>query len=475
MRLVTTLEERFGADFEKTFCRLIVSDPTFAEVISEAITEDLFHSAPSREIISTYCYLREKKQGVVPGIKSVRTELFTRYDAAEAKKSPRAGILEQALRRLDAFRRAEYPEQVDVDYIRENLVTFITHRNTHLALIDSVDLLESGEYDEIQKRIADATQSGKLRVQPSLGLEFTNADAKFAAYSKKYNSRVRAATGIPLLDSAMRGGAEAGTVTIIMAPPGVGKTLVMVNYGVTALLDGLNVVHVTLEINAVDTALRYDARFTGCPINTILKNVAQYETRIRTATEKLRAKLFIREWGSIEASVYELRAYLKTLELRKKFRPDLIIVDYADLLRPHRALRERRWELSETLRGLRQLACEYECPVITGSQVNKDGFDAEVLSMRHIAEASDKAAIADIILGLCQTYYERRRGRLRALIIKNRQGGREGRMVDCTLRTDTQTLQQNPIQTSDLQQGNKPDDAKRKGRRDDGGGWDRRP
>src|SRR3990172_1378613 len=172
MRLVTTLEERFGADFEKTFCRLIVSDPTFAEVISEAITEDLFHSAPSQEIISTYCYLREKKQGVVPGIKSVRTELFTRYDAAEAKKSPRAGILEQALRRLDAFRRAEYPEQVDVDYIRENLVTFITHRNTHLALIDSVDLLESGEYDEIQKRIADATQSGKLRVQPSLGLEF---------------------------------------------------------------------------------------------------------------------------------------------------------------------------------------------------------------------------------------------------------------------------------------------------------------
>jgi replicative DNA helicase len=448
-----TLGEEYGKGFESTLCYLLLFDDSFADTVSNAVKEELFNQAELKEIIRTFSTLKEVNPNSCPSYKSVRSYLLNKKKKLDASKSPNVEITNKALKKIRSFAKQEYPSQGDVDFIKDSLHAYVTHRSTEAALLGAVDLLENGQYDDIRTLIDEATQSGRMQIAPSLGLEFTDIDGRLASYQHRGTARVNASLGIPRLDSIMRGGLEDGRIGIFMAATGVGKTMAMVNAGAVALLQGLTVVHVTLEIDENDTAMRYDARILGYPINEIMKNISKYEPKMRKVANNLKSNLFIKYWGSDEASVMDVRAYLKVLEARKGVKPDLLILDYADLLKPHRNHREHRFELKDTMRALRRLAVEFDMAIWTGSQVNKEGFDAETLSLRTISEASEKANVADVIIGMCQTDTEKRRNRMRLRILKNRQGGKEKTTVDCLCNTGTQTITEAGIQGTAAQGG----------------------
>ena len=126
--------------------------------------------------------------------------------------------------------------------------------------------------------------------------------------------------------------------------------------------------------------------------------------------------------------------------------PDVVIVDYADLIMPQTRQKERRFELGATFRSLRQIAKDFECAVWTGSQTNKEGYDQPVISLKTISESGEKAQIADVIIGLCQTDQEASKKRMRAIILKNRQGGFKRKAINCIFKSDTQMIKQSPLQ-----------------------------
>jgi len=446
---LSTLGAKYGSEFEKTLCYILLFDTPLAETISEGISPDLFHEQQHREIASTFTRLRLAHGGAVPTYKTILSEL-KRKRSEMKKNSPRYKPLDAAVKRTISIGKREVPTATDIGYVKDNLQEFITRRNTQTALLDSVELVEAGEFDQIREMIDEATQSGRMKIAPSPGLEFTDAAARYAAYTAQRANLIHAPMGVPMLDQMLRGGLEPGTLGMFMAATGIGKTMALINVGTASLLRALNVVHITLELSDIDVALRYDARMMGYPVNELLRNPKRYRKRIHASTSKLTSRLFIKQWGSSEASAHDVRAYLKILDMKHGVNPQVVIVDYADLLCPIKHQREMRFELKDTVRALRQLACEFNCAVWTASQVNKEGFDVELLSLRTIAEASEKACIADVVIGLCQTPEERRKKRMRLLILKNRLGGNEQKVVDCIVNTGTQTISENPTQISGI-------------------------
>ena len=135
----------------------------------------------------------------------------------------------------------------------------------------------------------------------------------------------------------------------------------------------------------------------------------------------LDGKLIIKEYPTKSASVNTIKAHLEKLAARD-FSPDLIVVDYGDLLRPISTLREKRHELETIYEQLRGLAQEFKCCVWTASQTNRSGLNAEVITMEQISEAFNKCFVADFIFSLSRTADDKVANTGRIFIAKNRNG-----------------------------------------------------
>ena len=135
----------------------------------------------------------------------------------------------------------------------------------------------------------------------------------------------------------------------------------------------------------------------------------------------IEGELIIKEYPTKSASTRTLTTHLEKLKNRG-ISPDLIIVDYGDILRPSSSFREKRNELESIYEELRSIAQNYECPVWTASQTNRSGLNAEVITMESISEAFNKCFIADFICSISRTVEDKNSNTGRMFIAKNRNG-----------------------------------------------------
>ena len=132
-------------------------------------------------------------------------------------------------------------------------------------------------------------------------------------------------------------------------------------------------------------------------------------------------QLIIKEYPTKSASTKNLENHIEKL-LKRGIKPDVVIVDYADLLRPRRVSSEKRHELENIYEELRAIAQKYECCVLTASQTNRGGLNAEVITMESISEAFNKCFVADFIYSLSRTPTDKQSNKGRIFIAKNRNG-----------------------------------------------------
>jgi replicative DNA helicase len=131
--------------------------------------------------------------------------------------------------------------------------------------------------------------------------------------------------------------------------------------------------------------------------------------------------LIIKEYPTKSSSVTTLKNHIDKL-INRGFKPDVIIVDYGDLLRPTSTLREKRHELETIYEQLRGLAQSYKCCVWTASQTNRSGLNAEVITMESISEAFNKCFVADFIFSISRTAEDKINNEGRIFVAKNRNG-----------------------------------------------------
>ena len=311
----------------------------------------------------------------------------------------------------------------DAEYIKESIVQFGRRAALEHAILESVDDIEKGveDFEPIRDRISDAIRVGEDI--SDLGVDyFETAQERMTMYASGSDGVRRIPTGLSGFDKVMKGGLGDGELGVIIAPPNRGKSFGLINIGAGAVLEGYNVAHYTLEMPEKQVSKRYDNRLTKKDFNYLKDNGDKVLTALMNIHKFNKGKLIIKKYRSNECSVNTIRSHLTRLKIEKGFVPDLIIIDYGDLVQARRTYSDKRFELESVYLDLRDLGDEFHCPVWTASQTNRGGLDKKVITIADLAEAFNKANIADFMVALCQTVEEKADGVLRWHIAKQRDG-----------------------------------------------------
>jgi replicative DNA helicase len=315
----------------------------------------------------------------------------------------------------------------DAEYIKENLVKFGKDAAIEHAILESVDEIEKGrtsgvvDYAKIEERISNAIRVGEDI--SDLGTDyFGDAQTRMDRYAAGIDGVERITTGMAGMNRVMKGGLGRGELGVVIAPPNRGKSFALTNLGAAPIMEGFNVVHYTLEMPEPQVAKRYDNRLLRKDFNYLKENSSNAFKALMNMQKHMKGELIIKKYRTNEATVNTLRSHLTRLYMEKGFKPDMIIVDYADLLTPRRTYSDKRFELESIYLDLRDLGSEYDCPVWTASQANRGALDKKVITIADLAEAFNKANIADFMVALCQTTEEKRDGIMRWHVAKQRDG-----------------------------------------------------
>lgn len=268
-----------------------------------------------------------------------------------------------------------------------------------------------------------------------IGVDYAGSVEERVRYYKhpeRYDDLIR--TGIPHLDAMLGGGLGRGEMGVILAPPKRGKTTTLVNIGFGALsaVNGYNVAHYSLEMNDAKIARRYDARLMGGRNRFRETDADRYGEMLRERIKRLlRGRLYVKSYPTRTASVSKVRSHLTMLATRG-FHPDVLIVDYADIMHPERRMGEMRHEQAGIYEDLRQLAGEFSAALWTGSQASRGSLEKDIVTIDDFAESFEKAAIVDACIAFCQTQDERieSKCRLFGAALRNAE---DGRTVECSI------------------------------------------
>lgn len=298
----------------------------------------------------------------------------------------------------------------DREYVEQEFSTFCKNQQLKNALFTSVDLLQSGKYDSIRTLIDSALKAGQDK---NIGHEYLkDIEARF-----REEDRSPVATGWETVDNLLSGGLGSGDFGIIFGNPGGGKSWCLVALGAIAVKLGYNVIHYTLELSESYVGKRYDSCFTGIPMDKLNSSREEVEKIIT----ELPGSLIVKEYSPGRASINTIETHVqKCKDLGNQ--PDLIIIDYVDLLKSKRSSKEKKEEIDDVYTATKGLARDLKIPVWTVSQVNRAGAKDDIIEGDKAAGSYDKIMIADFAMSLSRKRQDKVNGTGRFHIMKNRYG-----------------------------------------------------
>lgn len=407
----TDNDEQKTFDFDRLFQEKIVQamllDRQWAAQFAEVLQVDYFQYAHLKLVTDQYIKYYTKYKEFPSG------DLLL---GIMKEKLKNAKDKELAREVKELFFRVEAKQDLgDLGYIKEQALDFCKKAGLQKALERSVDHIQSNTYEKILGELHKAIASGN---EYSAGLDLY--DDIEARYSETYRRTI--ATGIQELDQRkiLNGGLGSGELGICVAPSGVGKTHFLVHLGASAIKSSRNVVHYTFELNERVTGIRYDSNLTNIPS----LDCYDQKSKIKKFYERNKnnfGRLIIKYIPSSEATCYTIRNHIDKLNVNG-FIPDLVLVDYAGIMKSASKSELLRIELKKVCEELRELAEELDCPIWTALQSNKEGSEAEVVDLKNMAESYAQAHVADFVLGLSRKSQEKSSGFGNIFIAKNRAG-----------------------------------------------------
>jgi replicative DNA helicase len=393
--------QRFGKAFQEKFCHLMLSDRPFCDQVSEVLNVEFLD----------YEYLRVFVQ-ILVGYRG-KYKVHPSYDIMESRIRTECNKYTKALKEqlLKFYASILSTDRIEnSQYIKDSSIDFCRKQVLKGAMMKSVKLIKSSSFDEIQKVIEEAL---KLGTDNNFGHDFLKD------FEDRYTitSRDPVSTGFERVDEICKGGLGKSELGVVIAPTGAGKSMVLVHLGSEALKQGKTVVHYTLELQDTVVGNRYDSCISGVHLGDLFASKNEVLTKIKD----IPGQLIIKEYPTKSASTETLKQHIERLR-KRGIEPDMVIVDYADLLRPTRSSAEKRYDLENTYEELRAIAQIYKCPVWTASQTNRSGLNAEVITMEAISEAFNKCFVADFICSLSRTVQDKQANKGRVFIAKNRNG-----------------------------------------------------
>ena len=288
------------------------------------------------------------------------------------------------------------------------------------AIKESVVLLKENRISEIEEKVRQAMLVSR---EVNVGqIYFDDLDERFhRQFDNKDKKRFK--TVFDSHNQFLDGGLSAKELAMVIAPPGVGKSLYLVNQGVTAIKENKKVLYISLEMAEDKIAQRFDSILTMVPTHR-LKEIGSFPT-VKDRLSKVKAKyadsrLIIKEFPTGQLTVNQIRALLVQLKLHHDFVPDILIVDYLELLRPARNIDAEYQAQERIAQELRGLAMENNILVWTATQTNRQGKKVSTITDAELGDSYGKIRPADWAISLNQTQEEYDKGRMRVYVVKAR-------------------------------------------------------
>ena len=389
----------FGYTFQIKIITCLLKSKEFLQQINDILEDSYFENESNQFIVSTIKeYFREYKSQPTAEVLKVKISEIT----DGVLKASVIGNVKDALKHLDSQ---------DLEFVMEQTLDFCKNRVLKHAIMESVELLSAGKYDAIKAKIDTAMTAGAER---NVGHDYV------ASVDDRYNQATRHVmpTGWDMIDNLMDGGLGKGELGVVVAPAGIGKSFLLVNLGANVIKKGKNVLHYTLELNEAYVGLRYDSVITGIANQELKYNIDS----VKETVEKITGNLIVKYYPTKTAAISTIASHVERYRILGK-EPDMIILDYADLLRGNGGgQKDYRLELGNIYEELRGLAGTIDVPIWTASQANRSALQEDVIQADKIAESYSKIMTADFVMSLSRKIEDKVGGTGRIHVIKNRFG-----------------------------------------------------
>lgn len=413
-----TVSQHYGKNFEDKIIQAFLGEESFAEQIIEVLNPDLFEKKYTAQIAKLLKYYYFKYDSVPTA------DILEALIQSELQKPSEVIVKKACFDFLEKIKTK--PLNGDMEYVKENSLNYF--KTQHIRSVLAEDILPKiniANFDEILPLIQKALDKGSDR---TIGYEYNEDDE--LRFREEVEDKVP--TMWKFLNDILFGGWGAKRLTTFIGASGAGKSHLLVNAGAGALMAGKTVAHYTLELDEIDVARRYDACLTDIEINDVPKHKKEVLAKLKMKLPS-EAKLIIKEYPMRSASIQTIKSHISRLRI-KGIVPDIIVIDYGDLLKSVSQSAENRFNLREVWEQMKALAQELKIPVITATQTNRGGYAADVVTADQVSEDFSKIMTSDIIITAARNIEQKAAGIGKMHIAKNRQG-RDGHIFAYSIDT----------------------------------------
>jgi replicative DNA helicase len=312
----------------------------------------------------------------------------------------------------------------DFDWLSDTTEKWCRDRAIYLALMESIGIAN----DEDQKKTRDAipdilSKALAVSFNRHVGHDYLeDYEQRYELYHRKED---KIEFDLEYLNKITKGGIPRKTLNVALAGTGVGKSLFMCHFASSVLLQGRNVLYITMEMAEEKIAERIDANLLNVNIQEIVDLPKQmFESKVTNLSSKTQGTLIIKEYPTASAHAGHFRALLSELALKKSFRPDIIFVDYLNICASSRYRGNSNVNsysyikaIAEELRGL---AVEANVPIVSATQTTRSGYGSSDVELTDTSESFGLPATADLMFALISTEELESLGQIMVKQLKNR-------------------------------------------------------
>ena len=316
-------------------------------------------------------------------------------------------------------------EPIDDKWLLDTTEKWCQDRAIYNAIMESISIID-GKHETLSKGALPDLLSKALGVafDTNVGHDYVdNYEERFDFYHKEED---RIPFDLEYFNKITKGGVPNKTLNIALAGTGVGKSLFMCHVASSALVDGKNVLYITMEMAEERIAERIDANLLNVPIDQ-LANLSKdmFKTKVEEIARKTTGKLIVKEYPTGSAHSGHFRALLNELKLKRQFEPDIIFIDYLNICASSRmkgmggAINSYNYikAIAEELRGL---AVEFDVPIFSATQTTRSGYSNSDIGLEDTSESFGLPATADLMFALISTEELENQGQMMVKQLKNR-------------------------------------------------------
>jgi len=397
---------------EITLSKLILND-TYTRKVIPFIKDEYFESPSHKVLFSTLSEYVNKFE-TLPEPNALKIEVEKRRD-----------ITEEIYREVENFIDNLDRDQYNDDWLIETTEKWCKEKAIYLALMESVKIAD-GQDKTRTKDAIPSIMSEALGVcfDEHVGHDYIkDSDDRYDFYHKKEE---KIPFDIEYLNKITKGGLPNKTLNIALAGTGVGKSLFMCHVASSVLLQGRNVLYITMEMAEEKIAERIDANLLDIPIQQLtspLLTKEKYSSKLLQLTKKTQGKLIIKEYPTASAHVGHFKALLNELSMKKGFSPDIIFIDYLNICASSRykgTIVNSYTYVKAIAEELRGLAVESNLPIVSATQTTRAGFGSSDPDLTDTSESFGLPATADLMLALISNEEMEELGQIMIKQLKNR-------------------------------------------------------